>query len=265
MTKDLLVQVCVYCEYPIWRQWLTKYRSKFNKVILFPSRHHGVVDFEPFLREQIQETWINDYVIDWTTPGIDWRQAEVEPCLEKSDADWIWFAEQDFFTPDWDQFFTDIEKSMQTSDMIGYWNNTHFPYVHPCCLLIKREFLDKTQKDFCAHPEIPGCDHFAMLTRDAKRLGAKIAKIQDMNYFEWGNMCHLGGLTYPYQNFAGDKTVFGLKNVEMFYVYNYYSRKAPVVQSPEYIDLSLKVEEVLKKEYGGIDLENNEWTKFFKI
>ena len=197
---DVISQICVFNDYPIYRQLLTKYRDKFNKIILYPSRHHGVIDMEEFMRRTFPETWVTGHEIDWTTPNIDWRQAETEPCLELSDAEWILFMEQDFFVDDWDKLWKDVEKAMETSDMIGWWNETAFSYVHPCFLLIKRELLEKTHKDFRAHPEIYGCDHFAILTHDVQFLGAKITKLQDLGWKEWENAFHMGGLTYPYQN-----------------------------------------------------------------
>lgn len=263
---DLISQVCIYNDYPIYRQLLAKYRDKFNKIILYPSRHHGVIDCEEFLKKTFPETWVTGHTIDWTTPGIDWRQVETEPCVELSDAEWILFMEQDFFVDDWDKFWKDIEIAMKYSDMIGWWNPSVFPYIHPCFLLIKRELLDKTQKDFRAHPEIDGCDHFAMLTRDTEKLSANITKLQDLGWKDWENAFHMGGLTYPYQNWKGDGTDhFGVASPEAFMIYNYLSRQAPVEQFPPYIELSLEIEKELKDLFPVIDLDDNRWTKFFKL
>lgn len=262
---DVISQICIYNDYPIFRQLLTKYRNKFNKIILYASRHHGVIDEEEFMRRTFPETWVSTE-IDWTTPGIDWRQVETEPLLEKSEAEWILFMEQDFFCDDWDKLWRDVEEAMKTSDMIGWWNPSRFPYIHPCFLLIKREVLDKTNKDFRAHPEIVGSDHFAQITRDVEKLGGKITTLQSMGYKEWENAMHLGGLTYPYQNWKGDGTdEFGVGNPEAFTVYNYWSRQAPVEQDPKYLSLSEEIGETLRQLFPALDLENNPWTKFFKI
>lgn len=263
---DVISQICIYNDYPIFRQLLTKYRSKFNKIILYASRHHGVIDEEEFMRKTFPETWVSTE-IDWTTPGIDWRQVETEPLLEKSDAEWILFMEQDFFCDDWDKLWVDVEREMGSgADMIGWYDNNSFFYIHPSFLLIKRELLDKTNKDFRAHPEVQGSDHFAMITKDAQDLGAKIVTLQDMGYKEWDNAFHLGGLTYPYQNWKGDGTDhFGVKNPEAFMVYNYFSRIAPVEQDQKYLDLSLEIEKRLKEIFPVLNLENNRWIKFFKI
>jgi len=263
---DIVSQICVYNDYPIYRQLLTKYRPFFNKIILYPSRHHGVIDMEEFLKKTFPETWVEDQNIDWTTPGIDWRQVETEPCLELSDSEWILFMEQDFFVDDWPKLWLDVDKAMEISDMIGWWNDTTLPYVHPCFLLIKRELLDKTKKDFRAHPEIHGCDHFALITRDAQELGAKITKLQDIGYVNWENAFHMGGLTYPYQNWKGDGTdEFGVASPEAFMIYNHYSGLAPVEQSKLYLELSVEIGERLRKLFPVLKLEDNRWTKFFKL
>lgn len=263
---DIIMQYCIFADYPLFREWLKKYRDKFNKVIIYPSRHHGVIDLQEFAEEQIKETWIKGDVIDWTEPGLDWRQRELEPCLELSDANWILFLEQDFFCDDWDKLWADVEKEMDNgAEMIGWWNETHFSYVHPCFLLIKRELLDKTNKDFRAHPEIPGADHFAQITHDAQELGAKIIKLQDLGWKEWENAFHMGGLTYPYQNWKGDGTDhFGVASPEAFMVYNYFSRLANVEVDQQYIKLSLEIEKRLKDLFPIIKLDKNRWVKFFK-
>ena len=261
---DIISQICIFNDNPLFRQFLTKYRNKFNKIILYASRHHGVIDLEDFWREQVKETWISTN-IDWTTPNIDWREVETLPCLEQSNSEWILFMEADFFVDDWDKLWDDIEKVMGEGDLIGWWNETNFPYIHPCFLLIKRELLDRTKKDFRAHPEIDGCDHFAMITRDTQELGAKIVKLQDLGWKEWENAFHMGGLTYPYQNWKGDGTdIFGVASPEAFMVYNYLMRQAPVAQDPAFISLSEEIEVVLREKFPVMNLDNNRWTKFFK-
>lgn len=263
---DVITQWCVFNDYPLFRLNIENHRSRFNKVILYPSRHHGVVDLESFAREVFPETWVNGHTIDWTTPDIDWRQAETEPCLELSDAEWVLFMEQDFFVDDWDVFFEMVDCRTKFSDMIGWWNETEFPYVHPCFLLIKRELLERTKKDFRAHPEIPGCDHFAMITNDVQELGGKISKLQEMGYTNWENAFHVGGLTYPYQNWKGDGTdIIGVASPEAFMVYNYFSRHAPTELDPKYLKLSEEIEKYMISKYPILKMEDNHWVKFFKI
>lgn len=265
MNIDIISQYCIYNDYPIFRYNIGKHRDKFKKVILYPSRHHGVIDLEQFSRKHFpQATWVEPVPIDF---GVeDWRQAETDPCILQSDAEWILFMEQDFFVDDWDKLFAYIEKTMPYTDAIGWWNETAFPYLHPCFFLIKRELFNKTNKDFRAHPEIPGADHFAMLTRDIERLGGRITKLQSLGYENWQTAFHLGGLTYPYQNWKGDGSDhFGVGNVEAFYVYDYWSKQAPVFQSEQYLELSKQIGKTLEPRFPAVNPEENHFTKFFKL
>lgn len=262
MSIDVISQICVYCDFPQWRKMIQDYRHKFNKVILYPSKQHGVVDLEDFWLSAFPETWVTRKPIDYGV--MDWRQAETEPLIELSDSEWLWFMEADFFVADWDKFFTDMEEAMKTSDMIGCWSPSQFPYVHPCCLLMKRSLFDKTNKDFRAHPEILGSDHFAMLTRDAERLGAKITVLEDLGYKEWEDYFHLGGLTYAFQDWKGPTTHFGMKSPEAYYVYLNYTKTLPVIQSEKYLKQVEEIEAVLSKKFPDLNLKDNKWIKFFQ-
>ena len=265
MNIDVISQYCVYNDYPIFRYNTQKHRDNFRKVILYPSRHHGVIDLEGFSKKNFpQVTWVEPVPIDY---GVeDWRQAETIPCLKQSDADWILFMEQDFFVKDWDKLYTMLAFNMKFYDAIGWWNETAFPYLHPCFFLIKRELFEKTQKDFSAHPEIPGCDHFAMLTRDIEKAHGKLRTLQQMGYKNWETAFHLGSLTYTYQEWKNDGTDrFGQANPEAFFVYNHYSRQVPVFHDPEYLRISKEIEIEMIKRGIKIDPENNKWVPFFKL
>lgn len=262
MKPDIVMQYCVYNDYPVFRANLAKYRDKVNKVILYPSRHHGFRDFEEFSKEQIKETWVTPVPIDYANE--DWRQAETIPALEHVESEWIWFREQDFFVDDWDKFYDDMDRLMETNDIFGWMQNDNVPYVHPCCLFIKRELLDRTSKDFSAHPEITESDHFGMITKDVAGLGARLTSLQDEGYENWVNAFHMQGLTYPYQNWSQDR-IFGVTNPESFFVYNYYSRKQPVELHPEYIKLSQEIEDYMirHENMGMTNIETSKWKEFF--
>jgi len=244
---------------------MKNHRDKFKKIILYPSKQHGTTDLEDFWLENFKETWVTrDPEADYGKN--DWRQLESEPLVEVSDAEWVYFVEADFFVADWEKFFNDVEKQMETSDMIGYWNPSGFPYMHPSCLFMRRSLFDKTNKDFRAHPEIAGSDHFAMLTRDAERLGARMTTLEDMEYKEWEDYFHLGGLTYTFQDWKGDGSdIFGTKSSEAYYVYLYCADKADVPQSPKYLKQAKEIFNTLAKKFPDLDLEDNKWTKFYQI
>ncbi len=263
MNVDQILQWCVFADYPIFRRNSARYRDQMNKIILYPSRHHGKLDLEAFAKQALLETWVDPVAIDYAVE--DWRQAETTPCLAHANSEWLWFTEQDFFVKDSEKFFADIEKAMKHSDMIGWWNPTHFPYVHPSCLFIKREMFEKTQKDFRAHPEIDGCDHFAMLTVDVRKAGGKITTLQDLGYENWKDAFHLGGLTYVYQDWKGDGTDhFGVASPEAFFAYNNIMRNADVEQSPDFLSLAYEVETMMKQQFKFGQAEIDKWKMFFE-
>jgi hypothetical protein len=243
---------------------MQKHRDRFEKIILYPSKQHGTTDLEDFWLKVFPETWVvRDPDLDYI--GKDWRQLESEPLVELSDAEWMFFTEADFFVADWGKFFNDVERAMETSDMVGCWSPSQFPYMHPCCLFMKREFFERTDKDFRAHPEILGSDHFAMFTRDAERLGAKMTKLEDMGYKEWDDYFHLGGLTYTFQDWKGNgKDIFGMKSHEAYYVYLHFAANVDVPQSIKYLRQAKEIQDTLAKRFPDLDLENNKWTKFFQ-
>lgn len=264
MNVDKILQWCIFSDYPLFRAHAKKYRDKVNKIILYPSRQHGVLDLEQFAKDVFKETWVDPVPINY---GIeDWRQAETIPCLKYSNSEWLWFSEQDFFVKNWDKFYEDIELAMHYSDMIGWWNPTHFPYIHPSCLFIKREMLEKTQKDFRAHPEINGADHFAMLTKDVQTIGGKITTLQDLGYEDWKDAFHLGSLTYTFQDWKGgtESDRIGARSPEAFMVYNYWMRKVEIQQNSEFLKLSEEIETFFKPRFPDLNLENNEWVEFFR-
>lgn len=256
---DVLMVWCTAVDYPLTRLLLRKYRNKFNKILISGSKHHGVLTLENYLKRVFPETWLT-LDINWTTPGIDWRQAETEPCLTFSDSEWILFLEQDFFCDNWDKLWEDVEKAMETSDAIGWWNLTHFPYLHPSFFLVKREALDKTKKDFSAHSEINGGDHFSMITHDLVENGAKITRLQDLGWTDPKHAFHLGGLTSIYQNFDGDNILIGVRYPHALATYN------RVIQSldldPEFRTMCNSLDKVLEKR-GIIPIV--EFEKFFTI
>lgn len=268
MNADLLIQHSIYIDYPVWRLNLQRHRDKFNKVIIYPSDHNREHSFKPFLEEQLKETWVNDHTIDWTTPGIDWRQAETEPMLPLVESEWVYFNEPDWFIKDHNKFYNLIEDAMKEADAVGWLNPTNFPYLHPASFFVKKSILDKTNLDFRAHPEIPGCDHFAMITRDLEKMGAKIISYQDlgMNCDDFSlplDAFHLGGLTSNYIDSHNKDYKF--HRVNEFYVYNWWSRQVPVPKNLEYLNLSSKAEELVKQQLTEeINPQTSKWAEYFK-
>ncbi len=266
---DILASWSQYCDYPLFRRdVLGKDRHHFNKVILYSSDHLREQNFKDFLYETVKEDWIKDHKIDWFKPeGVDWRQEEAMAMLPYVEGDWIYFTEQDWFVKDKEKFYEAVKKEMEDgADAIGWMNPSAFPYLHPSCFFIKKEVLDKTQKDFRAHPEIDGCDHFAMITRDLEKLGAKIVTTEDMGFKYWEDCFHLGGMTQNYIDTVVNPDL-PFHRPEIFYVYNYWAQRADVPQSPEFLQLAKKVQKLLLQkhpEIAEVDPQDSKWAAFFK-
>lgn len=266
-------------DYPLFRKHLGKYRGKFNKVILYPSDHNREVSFKDFLFETVKEDWVKDHKIDWfTDPPPDWRQEEAMAMLPFAKSEWIYFTEQDFFIKDPDKFYSKVKEAMDRgADAIGFMNPTAFPYLHPACFFIKREILEKTSKDFRAHPEIPGADHFSMITRDLEKLGAKIVTTEEMGFQYWQDCFHLGGLTSNMIDSVVNPD-FEFHRPEIFHVYLHFALDRIVAERIDGVDVELidqlnledffeqvRVRLLMKHpELVDVNPHESEWAAFFK-
>src|SRR3990167_2932655 len=145
--------ICVqppFIDYPAFRATMTSIKDKINKLIIVFTNQNvkGKMDLRWFISNALPFSTTVVY------PEIegDWRNNAINEGLEESDADWLWFIEQDFMftTP-----FTDKLLAQDKFDCVAYKQGERW---HPCCILIKRSILDQTSKDFSANP--PVSDHF---------------------------------------------------------------------------------------------------------
>jgi hypothetical protein len=266
MKKSLIVCWIANNDYPLFRAWLEKNHSFFDEIII----HWDIMFRFPFYNAFIQSSLShipNIKFLDMTERELgvdDWRNAATNAMLKEATGDWIISIEQDWFCQEWQRLFNSIEDSIRDSDMFGWWNPTNAPYVHPAFWGIKRELLENTTKDFSPHPEINGSDHFAKITYDAQALQAKIDKYHG-NLSPNTPFFHLGGVNQNYLNFDELFKLDALHRPEIFYVYNYWSRKAHVRQSETFMSKCKAIEMYLRTKYPHIDFETSEWSKFFQI
>lgn len=270
---DLLVCWIANNDYPLFRLWLEKYHSFFNKIII----HWDIMFRFPFYNAFIQSSLShipNIKFLDMAKRefGVDdWRNVATNEMLKHSDSEWVCSIEQDWFDKDWDKTLGLVTEAMGRADLIGWYNQTNFPYIHPAFWFVKREILDKTNKDFAPHMEINGADHFAMVTKEVLEQGGKLITLKDLG-LESDNLdptvvhCfHLGGVNQNYLDFADRFKANSLHRPDIFYVYNHFSMQAPVKQSEEFMMQCREVAAFLKNMFPNIDPETSEWRKFFKI
>lgn len=283
MKKSLIISWITACDYPLFRAWLHEY-GFFDEIIIYFDVQFRHPFFWAFIQQDLANVknikFIDPVSYDFETS--DWRTTSTNELLKHATGDWIFSIEQDWCVKDWKNLFGTVyaylldSKEGPSPDLIGWMNPTNNPYIHPAFWAIKRETLEKTSKDFSAHPEINGSDHFAMITYDVKKIGAEILSLQELGYncdfSPQADMFHLGGINQNYLN--GLTEGFEFHRPDAFMVYNQMSKNASyttfnpintqvsVKQDLRFYELCTNIN--TKLETMGISY-NKEWEKFFKI
>lgn len=157
MTPDVIVCWPRTCDYPLWREFITRERERFAKVIVVFTDHDGPVDYRDFVR--------------WALPDVtcvdsperhhrDWRDVAVNHALTLSDAEYVWFTEQDFLITDPTLFW---ERMDLVRRVLGFRDETRW---HPASLLVQRRLIDRTLRYFGPDP----VDHFYTFSRELDEL-----------------------------------------------------------------------------------------------
>ena len=158
---DIIVTWPRNCDYPVWRDFIRQYRHLFNKVIIVFMETNQGHDYRHFLRDAMAKDNITFLQSPKIQPGEDWRNVAVNLALEHSTSKWVWFTEQDFLIHDMRFLTVAVFGSMAEMDVIGMSAGGR---LHPCCIFIKRETLEKTHKNFGIVPD--RSDHFGQLQKD---------------------------------------------------------------------------------------------------
>jgi hypothetical protein len=142
---DLIVSWPRNCDYPLWRKFLRDNRHRFARVLVVFTDHAGE-DISGWVRSVLDATCLD-------SPPVreDWRDTAVNHALDHSDAEWVWFTEQDFLITDPDRFWT---QTVWAEKPLGW--QEHDDRWHPSCLFVPRSVIDKTSRYFGTVP----VDHF---------------------------------------------------------------------------------------------------------
>lgn len=262
---DLIICWIKHADYPIFRATLRKHRDFFGKIIIYWSEHFRDIYFDEFIQKDLESLGNIQFLpnIEYKYGEEDWRNVATNYMLKHTDSEWVCSVEQDWFDKDWDKTLTLITEASKDADLMGWWQ-PNGKYIHPGFWFMKRESLEKTNKDFSAHGVF---DHFGWITKDAQDLGMKIITLDDLeldtNVDPNADCFHLGGVNQNY--LEGLKEEFVFHRPDIFMIYNHWCRKSNVPQDSKFVVLSWKIEEVLRLRYPELDLEDNEWTKFFKV
>ena len=184
---DIIVTWPESCDYPLWRRWLASERERFAQVIVAFSPAG-----RPDLREHVRSVTPDVTFLDtrWED-GRDWRDAAVNAALRVSDADWVWFTEQDFLVED-PRFWSvpDAFGGCMRASAIGTRQGEEGRW-HPCCLFVRRTTIDLTSHDFSVTED---GDHFARFGRDLEALGARVVDLDYWSDPSWYS--HMAGLSH---------------------------------------------------------------------
>lgn len=259
---DLIITWIKHSDYQLFRKFLRTHRDFFGKVIIYFSEHFRHMYFDKFIQQDLSDLNIIFLPnIEYKYGVEDWRNISTNYMLRLSDSDWVCSIEQDFFCQDWNKLLEATKKEMETSDLIGWWQ-PNGKYIHPAYWFMKREFLERTNKDFAAHD---GFDHFGWITQDTIANDGKIKSLQDMGFncdvAPNADCFHLGGVNQNY--LEGLKPEYVFHRPEIFYVYNYWSMRAPVIQSENFYNLCKQIDEKLRDKFPNIDPKMDEYKKFF--
>ncbi len=269
---DLLITWIKHCDYPIFRSFLRKRRGFFGKIIIYWSEHFRDMYYDKFIQDDLKDLGNIQFIpnIEYKYGIEDWRNIATNRMLQETNSEWICSVEQDFFAKDWDKLLNSITDASKNFDLLGYkgyqGQAEHQAsyltgnYVHPAFWFMKRELLEKTTKNFSADTE-KGCDHFGLITREIEKMKIPIWYTQD-NGFPEEDAFHQGGINMNYLEFG--KPGFVLHRPKQFFLYNFWSMRAPVVQNTQFFDLCVKVNSELSSQFIEINPETDPLSDFYK-
>lgn len=186
MVTDVIVSWPRNCDYPLWRQFIRDNRTRFNEVIIAFTETHRGNDYRDFVRQAMFPDYVQFLQAPEPNAKIeeDWRNLAINAMLLHSyNAPWIWFTEQDFYPLD--GFWDEVQRlENEGCEVIAVYQEDR---MHPCCIFVTREALNKTRKEFGIIKD--KADHFCKIQKDLETSGVKIGKIASHTYN------HLNGLS----------------------------------------------------------------------
>lgn len=161
---DLLCVLPNHIIYPLFNKFIHQNGDKFHKIILvITDMNTHLPNYQQFLVDQLRDDKITIIRSNPIEAHVDWRQQAIKQALTVSTGAWIYFCEPDF-TP-LNGFWKEVYGLAERVDAFGYFQDQR---LHPCCIFIKRELLNKTSQDFSAYPETYG-DHFGKFQHELEK------------------------------------------------------------------------------------------------
>lgn len=209
-------------DYPLWREFIRDNRTKFNEILITFMETNQGYDY----RSDVINHMFPDYAHFISAQQVhateDWRNVAINAALLHSyNAPWIWFTEQDFFPTA--GFWEDVKKL--EDDGCGVIAVYQGARMHPCCIFMRRDVLNRTCKNFSIVPD--KSDHFSLIQRDIEQMhDIKQGKINPDTYK------HLNGLSHNWSLLANGQEPN--HNVDEFFDYLLACMSVDVPLSPEW-------------------------------
>lgn len=168
-------------------------------------------DYRKFVVESMDSK--SDYITFFDSPVLtgtqDWRDVAVNYALDYSQADIVWFTEQDFFITKKDFWEEIYGKLMMGFDIVGI---TQGGRLHPACIFADRTIIDKTKRKFGVIPNVG--DHFAQFQKDIEEMNVNRCYIENEELYGYK---HMNGLSHNWRLVSNDEPA----NYEPDKFYNY--------------------------------------------
>lgn len=182
--------------YPFFVKRINKDRRLFERVIVVMTEGDPGFNETAKVGVSLEDSLVlSPNILELANEKRSWYDVAMNTGLLKVDSSHVLFMEQDFFVED--GFFEKLF-SIEGFNTIGFKDNNR---LHPSCLLVKKETLDRTSKDFNAYP--PEDDHFAKITKELMGF-ENWTTLQALDLDGW---YHMAGLTHNTRMDRRDQTI----------------------------------------------------------
>ena len=182
MKSDMIVSWPKNNDYPLWREMIRANRHRFGRIFIVFTETNDGVDFSEFVKEAMKHEGC-DFIQQPVVRDRDWRDVAVNEALVHSHAEWVLFTEQDFFIRD--GFWDEVDQFLGKVDVIAAYQEDR---MHPCCMFMSRDALNRTCKNFGVVPGVS--DHFSRIQKDIEEMSMKVVKIKPMLYHHMNGLSH---------------------------------------------------------------------------
>lgn len=207
---DVIISWPKSMDYPLWRDFIVNHLEHFNQIFIVFTETHAGIDYSHFIQDSLKGHSQFTFIYPEDPRGSeDWRNKAVNAALDESTATWVWFTEQDLFVTS-PSFWLILASRMRQYDVIGYKEGNR---MHPANMLVKREFINKTKRDFGIVPD--ELDHFGRFYFQLRHTGANIHTLKYDPNGDSNTFYHMNGLSHNLSLIQrGEPPVYKLKEFD---------------------------------------------------